>query len=66
MKYNCKAIEDMGEDDPDRETTIDRYIHEWNRYRHNRSLRRPIHECRGDNASYTRPYAKIGGKSKGF
>eukprot|EP00957_Ditylum_brightwellii_P200895 15313905-Ditylum_brightwellii.AAC.1 len=27
MKYNCKAVKDMGEDDPERETTIDRYLH---------------------------------------
>eukprot|EP00957_Ditylum_brightwellii_P147419 11225488-Ditylum_brightwellii.AAC.1 len=30
MKYNCKAIKDMGEDDPDKEITSDRYLHEWN------------------------------------
>eukprot|EP00957_Ditylum_brightwellii_P077732 5906668-Ditylum_brightwellii.AAC.1 len=30
----------------------------------NRNLRRPSHDQHGINSFYTRPYAKIGGKSK--
>eukprot|EP00957_Ditylum_brightwellii_P166732 12691961-Ditylum_brightwellii.AAC.1 len=27
VKYNCKGIEELSEDDLERETTIDRYLH---------------------------------------
>eukprot|EP00957_Ditylum_brightwellii_P127939 9757171-Ditylum_brightwellii.AAC.1 len=66
MKFNCKAIHDMCEDHPDREDVFTRKIHEWNWYHWSRTLRTPIHEQHGVNSFYTRPYAKIGGKSKGF
>eukprot|EP00957_Ditylum_brightwellii_P121248 9246181-Ditylum_brightwellii.AAC.1 len=64
MKFNCKAIKDMGEDHPMRESTFNRQLHEWNWYHWNSNLRGQINKQHGINAFYTRPYAKIGGKSK--
>eukprot|EP00957_Ditylum_brightwellii_P044960 3410263-Ditylum_brightwellii.AAC.1 len=66
MKYNCKAMKDMCEDNPDREPTFTRELHEWNWYHWNRNLRGQINAQCGVNAFYTRPYAKIGGKTKSF
>ena len=39
MKYNCKAIKDVCEDNPEREPTFTRELHEWNWYCWNRTLR---------------------------
>eukprot|EP00957_Ditylum_brightwellii_P087280 6643097-Ditylum_brightwellii.AAC.1 len=66
MKYNCKAIKGVCEDDPILDSTFNRHLHKWNWYHCNRSLRRQIHEWHGDTAFYTRLYAKIGEQSKDF
>ena len=66
MKVNCKVIKDMCEDHPQKELAFTRQVHEWNWYCWNRYLRGQIHEWCGEKSFYTRPYAKIGGKSTGF
>ena len=66
MKFNCKAIKDMCKDNPDLEPKLNRELHEWNWYCWNRALRGQINEWYGVNAFYTKPYAKISRKTKGF
>eukprot|EP00957_Ditylum_brightwellii_P136469 10407748-Ditylum_brightwellii.AAC.1 len=44
MKFNCKAIEEMCEDNPDREPAFTRELDEWNWYHWNRTLRGQINE----------------------
>eukprot|EP00957_Ditylum_brightwellii_P120911 9221785-Ditylum_brightwellii.AAC.1 len=44
--------------------TENKQHHEWNWYCQNSNLRGQINERHGVNAFCTRPYAKIGGKSK--